>query len=266
MVRCDSNYGDRHNLVLNLIDDPSRITVARRSISLPFSRQLMIRPNVGFIEQHTWSMDHHFQRPGVNDPHIVISEHPTLSVDTMSKQGRDRIVPETAVLRLIFEGQGVAMNDWWTDLRQPTYRSNSGFGLNWGEWLAANDSSLESLPANSTDNDRKRYCGNLASLSREALQNYKVKPVVKPEPALSSSHYPAVFVNTCAKCHVDQEIGPSIPFRDPTQFAIWSRGDGRMNALRYRLFEAPEGLSMPPTRTLTETELSQVLKYLESLR
>ena len=273
MNRCEPSYDFFPKTVLEglksnieSINEFAAVTQSDRQARL-FSQLLSTPHSFGslgsFGEQHAnlRSKIEYHRRYWNNDPVLF-----ALSVDTISKQGPDRFVPETATLRLIFEGQGVTMSNWWSDLRQPTYRSNSGFGINWSEFLLANETSLKKQPPYPNDKDRTEFCKDLADLSRRSLRDYRVTPVFKPNVLINSSEYPAVFQNTCAKCHIEQDIGPRIPFHDPDQFANWAKVNNRLNKIEHRVFSAPEGLSMPPTRTLTTPELTEIRTYLERLR
>ncbi len=185
-----------------------------------------------------------------------------LAVDTIEKQGYDRMVPESAVLRLIFEGQGIDMSNWWADFRQPTYRTNAGFASDWSFSLQNLDPSIPKKIEFISD---QQYCDQLKPLSRSAMSNYSIpnlpNPIDKP-----SVDYPAVFKNTCAKCHVEQQVAPRIPFDNQVKMNAWVQLDKNLSKIQYRVYDADEFNSMPPTRVLTDVELQQINQYLIQFR
>jgi hypothetical protein len=188
-----------------------------------------------------------------------------LAVDTLSKQGYDRYAPEAAMLRLIFEGQGVTIKNWWSDLKQGTYRINSGFGLNWDIMLRAQDPNTGlNLPPYPNEEERAKICEQLATMSRTAMANFVVQDIPNQElPTLSSNGLPAVFQKTCAKCHVENDIAPRIPFNDAAGLTTWLKDPRRLKRIKYKLFEAPELESMPPTRHLSAEEKAQLANFLQ---
>lgn len=203
------------------------------------------------------------QRQFWNNDDVVFG----LAVDTIARQGYDRYIPEAAMLRLIFEGQGVSLNDWWSDLKQPTYRSNSGTGYPWDTMLRAQDQKTPwpNLDAHSQQ-ERVQLCENLASLSRKAMSNFAVRDLPnQPPPSPAKNGLPVVFQNTCAKCHVENEVGPPIPFNNSAQLSGWLKDPNHLRRLIYKVFVAPEVGSMPPTRDLTIEEKTQIEQYLQKL-
>jgi len=188
-----------------------------------------------------------------------------LAVDTLARQGYDRYIPEAAMLRLIFEGQGVDMSNWWSDLKRNTYRTNSGFGLNWDTMLRAQEPTTEwALPEYPNREERVKICEKLAPLSRAAMANFAVKDSpIQPPPGLSNNGLPSIFQKTCAKCHVENDIGPRIPFDDAAKFTVWLKDPRRLKRIKYKLFEAPELESMPPTRHLSAEEKAQLDNFLQ---
>lgn len=191
-----------------------------------------------------------------------------LAVDAMKKQGFDRKAPRVATTRLIFEGQGIPLNNWWADLKQPSYRTNSGLGNGWSMYLLELDPSLPKPPVldflnpENFENAKKLYCENLAVTSRSAMADLLLPDVIPAVPEPPVNNYPSVFLNTCAKCHVEQSIGPRIPFNNPEMMSGWLKNDGNVRRIEYRVFEAPESQSMPPTRHLTPEEQMQIKAYL----
>jgi hypothetical protein len=199
-----------------------------------------------------------FQRFWQDDPILI-----GLGVDSMEKQGYNRMSPvEAAILRLMFEGQGVSIATWWMDLRQPTYRANNGTAPGFGVLLPTLDATIPKFTEGSEEG-RQRYCENLRMLSRNAMETYEVPDQLPPLPPTPvPGKLPAVFLKTCAKCHVEQEVGPRIPFTHESELADWLKVRSNFNKIQYRVFEAKEGESMPPTRALTEDELRQINDYL----
>ena len=204
-----------------------------------------------------------------NDPVLF-----ALSVDTMKRQGGQRIDPEAALLRLIFEGHGTDISAWWPDLKAGTYRSNQGMGLGWVPFLINADQDLPRLPIYSTDpgataeqrfairkKSKEDYCKDLATKSRAVLAGKTLAVFSDAKPAAAAT-FPAVFSRTCAKCHVENAVGPKIPFNQPELLGDWIRKANFGQRIRYRVFEAPESKSMPPTRHLTDDEKSDIQNYL----
>ena len=179
---------------------------------------------------------------------------------------------------------GADMRNWWTDLSQPTYRSNSGFGQPWLKALEDLDPTLKQLRADSgieeaqySQNNNyenveileKKYCEKLSGMSRSAIQNAQISNVHEPEQNYQtentlSSNYPTVFETTCRKCHVDNAVGPAIPFDNKLAFEEWLKTDTHAKSLKWRTLEAPETKRMPPTRSLTDQERGQIERYLRS--
>lgn len=199
-----------------------------------------------------------------NDPVLL-----GLAVDTMERQGYDRMIPEATFLRLLFEGQGVGIGHWWMDLKQPTYRTNSGTTPGWFPALEKLDPALRKPELTGSFDRSQGYdsplCEHYARLSRVTSANYKVPPVVIPKKSASEADiFPAVFQNTCAKCHVTEPVGPRIPFNDPAKLNEWLRSEANAKRIQFKVFEAPEGMSMPPTRQLTREELKSISDYLSN--
>lgn len=203
-----------------------------------------------------------------NDPFMV-----NLWIDTMEKQGADRIASPAASLRLIFEGLGYSMNRWFPDLKQPTYRFNSGFGQDWlkflqltepdlGKGFAERGEAYEEAVRRNLDT-----CKNLARKSRSALSGFDVKAFLQPqkvvESRISSGQRPRIFETKCRTCHVDFNVGPYIPFNDDVKIFDWLRTDNHLGKIKYKVFSAPETERMPPDRSLGPDELKELREYLE---
>lgn len=211
-----------------------------------------------------------------NDPVLF-----ALWVDTIAKQGKDRAATDAVKLRFIFEGMGIDLSNWWTDLKQPTYRSNSGFGLPWWEALENLDPVLKKLRSeiepghqnngHAAEASEKRYCAELAGLSRRALQRVQISTTDSSSLQNDSEirpfdeSYPSVFETTCRKCHVDHAVGPAIPFDNRLAFESWLKAGNNAKSLKWRTLEAHETKKMPPTRDLNLHERQQIEKYLKSL-
>lgn len=80
---------------------------------------------------------------------------------------------------------------------------------------------------------------------------------------MPGSGYPKVFSQTCAKCHVENPIGPKIPFDNPDQLGDWIKTKNLGARIQYRVFQAPEAHSMPPIRYLKESEKLEIQNYLK---
>jgi mono/diheme cytochrome c family protein len=198
-----------------------------------------------------------------NDPVLF-----ALSVDTMSRQGAERFVPEVAMLRLIFEGQGVDISGWWADLKQGTYRNNPGFAKNWSLPLEILDPSLGTSEykygsKQTYEEFQRERCEKLATLSQGAMAGFSVETLAPISATPSPSSYPQVFVKTCAKCHVENEVGPKIPFQDQNEMNQRLQDKEFARKIYFRVFEAQEGRSMPPTRFLTPAEKREIADYLK---
>lgn len=77
--------------------------------------------------------------------------------------------------------------------------------------------------------------------------------------------YPATFLNTCIKCHVDTPVGPPIPFNQPQKFKLWISDITNLKKIEYRL-TAPQIERMPPTRDLDDNELNEIHRYLQLVK
>lgn len=176
-----------------------------------------------------------------------------LQVDTLTKQGEHRDHTEFAGVRLLMEGRGLNIENWFLDLMQPTYRNHG----DWDGPLVANDPSL--LPFRSRD-----ACQSLKVKSLKALENLAV-PRIVPPPPVGGENYPAIFLNTCAKCHSGQvQHAPPIPFDNPRQMNQLL--NSAFKNLIWNKLTAPEGTQMPPTRRLNEMELEEIREYLNRPR
>lgn len=203
-------------------------------------------------------------------------------LDTMARQGFDRIATPAVPLRVIFEGMGYSMNRWWADLQQPTYRFNSGFGQPWSRFLFVEDPDMKNifvdtgLAAAEGAYDSKKskeakilFCQRLAKQSVETLKavdirKLKIMPSTPASELPTNASYPQVFQTTCIKCHSDGTIGPQIPFQNKTDMSNWLRNTKNLQRIKYKLSSAPEVERMPPTRVLTDTEREQLQVFLKT--
>ena len=200
-----------------------------------------------------------------------------LQMDTMALQTSHRDSTSIAPLRLLMEGRGLSITNWFTDLAQPTYRPTDGnlVQRNFVLGLLHQDPELRAFASQIPAHEYGSYdamtmpngstvrnypiCRILREKSLEALASTQIAQL-QPAPP---KPYPAVFTKTCAKCHDDPAVNfaPRIPFahedklREQLPLGLSDRIWMRLNA--------PEGFQMAPTRILSPRELSEVRQYLD---
>ena len=198
-----------------------------------------------------------------------------LVIDTFLKQGPSRGQESQAMLRLLFEGRGIDISGWYTDLKQPSYRGLGRIGFS--SILMQKDPGFYkfqdiikrladfSLTSTQRNGIKQELCSSLQNESIRALSGFSVAKIEKSPFAMlnSSSGVPLVFKNVCLKCHGETKIGPAIPFADPVAFKAWLLS-GRKFLIKHRL-TGPEDQRMPPVRHLQPDELDGVLKYIDAL-
>ncbi|MGZ3722077.1 MAG: hypothetical protein ACXVA9_04045, partial [Bdellovibrionales bacterium] len=203
-----------------------------------------------------------------------------LFLDTVKVQGIDRGDQFGAELRLIMQGQGIEIDQWFLDLTQPTYRFQDGENVTEAVLSAllkgdkGFDEQIKSEiriavePASVHDyqnarNDLPRFCHDLRVASNKALQGVRI-PKINPQPSITLTDYPSSFKNTCATCHGGEALGCSvtIPFDDQNQMTIWLQQGDHLNKIRSRVFSQDETFKMPPTSFLTGAELDNIKAYL----
>ncbi len=203
-----------------------------------------------------------------------------LQLDTIKTQGISRGDPMATGLRLIMEGRGLDISNWFIDLTQPTYRFHNGGNARAEtvKELVKIDSGFDHEMGNLLIQDpdyrsqeekeeaMARICSQLQNLSQSSLGGVRAV-VLAPLPAdHSQSGYPNTFVNTCSKCHdSDLKIAPAIPFNSPAMMSRWLlTGDNKAH-LQEKILSPDEKRRMPPTRILKEQEVSAILKYLNGI-
>lgn len=210
------------------------------------------------------------------------SDFERLLLDTFQVQGITRADRFGAHLRLIMQGQGLEIDQWFLDLTQPTYRFQDGEAPTFAalrsilKYDGSFDNHLrqEILPATDPENytpsmnigaKLPQICDDLRIASLKELKTLHVAPL-PPKPELSPSAYPITFSKTCSQCH-SGAVGCSvdIPFEDPIKMAQWLRQGDHLNKIKTRVFSADETYKMPPTSFLTEAELNNIREYLSGL-
>lgn len=212
-----------------------------------------------------------------------------LWLDTIERQGHHRADKGIAQIRYVMEGRNIDISNWFIDIKQPTYRMSDGF--QWSEGLAwaiiNEDAELEKFrnlakKSNFLGSDydasngnseaeefRTQLCSNLRS---ESLNTMKSAPEVNTSyvnnftEIVQKGEFPKTFINTCARCHTSQTIGPTIPFLDATHFKAWYLDGDNRDKIYYRLTTKDPLDSMPLDDHLEEDELANILQYLKDLK
>jgi hypothetical protein len=237
-------------------------------------------------------------------------EFARLQLDTFSTQGIPRADPLGANLRLLMEGRGINVNNWYLDLTQPTYRYHNGTvgAEDTIRALVKIDPTIDPSIADiftkpGLQGFQEKYktalCERLQSLSQKSLEGTKA-PNIPPskETSLTSltkrgedgpfcgprsdasaqakellsvvgkcgaDKYPATFKNTCAVCHDSEaKIAPRIPFSSPEAMSKWLAKDENKKLIKDKLKNTDETKRMPPTRKLSDSELTQILNFIET--
>jgi len=198
-----------------------------------------------------------------------------LTLDTLKRQGRQRSNSIPVKIRYVMEGRGIDITSWFMDLAQPSYRlMDSHWGGEQILWpLLKRDPGFAdirdealSIQPQSNSKIRKNVCDQLQKKSATALLKAPPIPGYSRSPFELSNppgDYPAVFSQVCTKCHVQESIGPRIPFDDPHAFKTWLSNPINYREIKYRLY-APDDRRMPPTKILTSNELDLITRYLDS--
>ncbi|MGZ3723473.1 MAG: hypothetical protein ACXVA9_11110, partial [Bdellovibrionales bacterium] len=189
-----------------------------------------------------------------------------LLLDTYRDQGISRADPMGARLRLVMEGRGLKIDNWFLDLTQPTYRFLPADGQEVIYHLLkldrGFDSDLKAKLAKLNPESRTSICQDMRDLSLLALKSTHAKPVA-PEPKIDLAAYPVTFVKTCAKCHDSgEDYPPTIPFRSSLQMTEWLKRGSNLLLLRKKILTNDETERMPPTRILTADELNNIENWL----
>lgn len=203
-----------------------------------------------------------------------------LQLDTIKTQGISRGDPMATGLRLVMEGRGLDISNWFIDLTQPTYRFHNGgdasadtvkelvkidpgFDSEIGKFL------VQPPYYNSQEEKEKattRICSQLQKLSQASLSGVRAAALAPLPVDYSQSGYPYTFLNTCSKCHDSAlEIAPAIPFKNPTLMSRWLLTGDHKALLQGKILSSDETRRMPPTRILKEHEVSDILKYLNGI-
>lgn len=186
-----------------------------------------------------------------------------LLMDTVSVQGISRGDILGANLRLVMEGRGLNIDNWFLDLTQPTYRFQAG--LHYETSLEALVEKNPDLPPDlhKPESDAEENCKVLQQKSLVALQGVRAPLVFSPED-IQKGKYPLTFTKVCAQCHDDPAVplAPVIPFNDPNKFNAWLMKAGNRKLIRGRVFSPDENYRMPPTKRLTREELQHIGDYL----
>jgi hypothetical protein len=211
-------------------------------------------------------------------------------IDTFQKQGAHRPTLASTMLRVVFEGRGLSMSDWAPDLRLGTYRLHQGVGpaelllrlLDRDEVLAEMFRRHRSDVGTILSYDSQSPAPQCESLKQKSLQNLKdfsLKPITKPiakdvsqkfrTDSLSGSlagKLPSAFTSVCIRCHMQLPVGPGIPFHNEAQMKDYLKIPGNIDELYSRVFDKLDLGAMPPTRELSEKELSEIKAYLDGLK
>ena len=199
-----------------------------------------------------------------------------LQIDTIMSQGLPRADFLGGNLRLLFEGRGIAIQNWFMDLTQPTYRYHDGAdaGVKTATLLVEDDPTFDSaakelfnLESSNAPKVKAAQCNRLKQLSLAALAGLKAGPIAKTKTGrlIEDGRYPAVFKTTCATCHDPRSGEPlctPIPFGSPSKLARWMANPQHVAMVQERVLAVDEDQRMPPTRPLTDAELNSIVSYL----
>lgn len=204
-------------------------------------------------------------------------EYNQLVIDTVSAQGENRGDPMSAGLRLLMEGRGYDMSNWFIDLTQPTYRFHNGNDAQGDAFseLLRNDLGIDSrlkdilLKHNESNSisEKSQYihylCQQIKPFSLKSLDGLRISLSAPMQAENSNNKYPNTFIKTCSQCHdSEHKIAPPIPFKNSIKMSQWLlQGDHRM-LLQDKILTSDETLRMPPTSFLKDSEKNEILKYL----
>jgi len=229
-------------------------------------------------------------------------EFKRLQIDTFATQDIPRADPLGANLRMVMEGRGLNIDNWFLDLTQPTYRYHNGGAATEAtlKELAKIDPSIDKSIAKYFNGSylnseaEKEVCNKVQQLSLKALDGVEVPKLPKTknsddleshsssdflcEPSDISDEvkkiksvtdqsldpkYPKTFTNTCAVCHDSAaKIAPHIPFSSSSDMSHWLAKPENKALIKGKLLNPDETRRMPPTRKLEPDELKQVLNFI----
>lgn len=215
-------------------------------------------------------------------------DYERLQLDTIQIQGIQRGDYLGGDLRLLLEGRGLKIDNWFTDLTQPTYRYHDGGAAAFltAKAIAALDPNFDATlkgqfaqpmfeggvvgPELDRAQAKERElvaarCERLKTLSLQSLNGFSVSRLLPPKsgPTDDGTGYPVVFKRTCATCHTgNPPLCTSIPFNSPFQMANWISDRANARALQERILSPDETARMPPTEFLSDEDLNEILKYL----
>ncbi len=232
-------------------------------------------------------------------------EFKRLQLDTFAIQNPVRADPLGADLRLIMEGRGINIDNWFLDLTQPTYRFHDGSNgaIPVIQELVKMDPTIDSSIAKyfrseryPSDSEEKTLCKNLKNLSQKKLAGTNIQTIPPAKDTAVESQittdnnrcgvkskditvqikelreknsqnlevkYPPTFTSTCKVCHDSEaKIAPRIPFSSPAEMTAWLSKPENKALIKGKLLNPDETRRMPPTRKLSEQELSQILNFI----
>lgn len=145
-----------------------------------------------------------------------------LQLDTFSIQGVSRADPLGANLRLIMEGRGINIDDWFLDLTQPTYRYHNGANAA-GETIkelvkidpGIDQKLLDPLKdylKNSNSDSKESICQRLKQMSQKSLDGVEI-----PKLAANSKQNNSLANDETAKNEAPSTCGPRSGLVDRNQ-------------------------------------------------
>lgn len=205
--------------------------------------------------------------------HTLYWGHPSfekLTVDTLTKQGRDRRSLTAVGLRYLFESRGVDIANWFMDLRQPTYRFQLA-GAHEGimqRALADFDPEMKELLSLDIPNEdnSQAYCARLKAKSLQALFDVKIEDEQGSTPSLiqaDAQRGAETLATACTTCHGPNRFGPRIPFENIESLTEWLNTSNQREKLSRKIHSPDPNYRMPPTRPLSTQELSDIDLFLE---
>lgn len=210
-----------------------------------------------------------------------------LQFDTITIQSPGRGDPLGGNLRFLLESRGEQIDNYFSDLMQPTYRYHGGSNgaAETVAEMARHDPELAKLTRGLRVErhgavsyvGNKKMCDDLKRRSLIATKNFKstavdalteattcincdktVKGNLKPLP--ENSHHR--FVKNCAACHDDDlDYAPRIPFGDAAKFQAWLRKDDNAAKVRDRLIHPDEEKRMPQNKRLSDEEVNNLIRF-----